>query len=145
MRDRPYTPAGLLADPVQTHGFIDWRMGDPQILRHFKELHPQEGKTVAEKQFTLELRVDFSDPEKYEVVKVHLAKLARQLTAKCKLLMDNGIKPRCALHSDNFFMAPEAIDSMEGVISRDDAAADVEEEQVSAEMLEAMKGLGGND
>lgn len=86
-----------------------------------------------QRQFTIELRVDYADPAKNEPMKQALLKSARQIQATATLLSD-GQKPDIAIFSEDFFVGKEVLDLMQYV-----KTTDGDEEGVSSELLAAMK------
>ncbi len=63
--------------------------------------------------FTLELRVDFKDKEKMDLVRTLMAQAAREVYAGSALLTDH-IKPQVAIFSDDFFQTHEELSLLHG-------------------------------
>ena len=103
-----------------------------------------------QRQFTIELRVDFADADKLPVLKNVLKQVARHAYATAQLLTDNPKTTQIAVHSDDFFTGHEEIKLMEDTIqdgldsvAMSDAAANtdtatVDADAVSAELKAAM-------
>ena len=62
---------------------------------------------------TLELRVDYRDKEKLDLMKDIMADAARRVYAASAILSDN-IKPQVAIFSDDFFQTHEELSMEEG-------------------------------
>jgi hypothetical protein len=78
---------------------IVWRMNDPRYTdrtNHVKGLAMQ-------RQWTIEARADFADPEKNEFITRIIREAAVHVHANMALLMDNGQAPQCVCFSDDFF------------------------------------------
>lgn len=71
-----------------------------------------------QRQFTLELRVDYADPGKNEVMQDAVKAAAAHLFATAQLLADNGVKPQIAAHSDDWYCGHEEIKWMEDIIAK---------------------------
>jgi hypothetical protein len=59
--------------------------------------------------YTLEIKVDFDDEERFEIVKQHLFEQGRETLAMCMMLAGKR-KPQVALHSQDFFAGNEEFD-----------------------------------
>lgn len=70
-----------------------------------------------QRQFTIELRVDYADQEKNEAMRKALQQAARHVYATATLLAD-GVKPQIAIFSDDFFTGHETIALLEDTIAK---------------------------
>lgn len=91
-----------------------------------------------QRQFTFELRVDYADNEKNEVMRQAFQRFGRNVYATASLLSD-GIKPQVALFSDDFFDGHMDIALLEDTVAQGEAEIGGEDTAVSAELLEACK------
>lgn len=98
----------------------------------------QARSTVMQRQFTMELRVDYADNEKTKVMRQAMQQAARHVYATATLIAD-GVKPQIALFSDDFFTGHEQIELLEDTISQGVQAIDngEPEEEISSELLAA--------
>ena len=81
---------------------------------------------MAQRQFTLELRVDYADNGKNAEMKQAVLRAGRHLLATAALLAD-GIKPEIVAYADDFFEGHTEISVLEDTIGRELA----EEQQAS--------------
>ena len=90
-----------------------------------------------QRQFTIELRVDYADNEKNGVMKTAIAQCARHAYATACLLSD-GQEPTVAVFSEDFFVGKEDIALMLDAVG--EAMKDVKQSEagVSQELLEAF-------
>lgn len=94
-----------------------------------------------QRQFTIELRVDYADSGKNEAMRKALGLAARQLFATAELLAD-GVKPKIAIMSDDFFVGTEHIQLFDDLIGQAvEKGEGGEEAPVSDEMLRAMRDM----
>jgi hypothetical protein len=115
---------------------IVWRMQDP---RYNKRLDAVE--TRMQRQFTIELRVDYEDAEKNPVMKEALLRAARHVFATATLLAD-AVKPQIVLFSDDFMVGHEEIPLLEDTLGKAiEEAGGQEQEGVSEEMLKAVRDM----
>ena len=95
-----------------------------------------------QRQFTLELRVDYTDDGKNEVMQQAIQAAARHILAQATLLSD-GVKPQIACFSDNWYTGVQDINILDDVIQQglDHAAAsgDANDQSVSSELLAAAQ------
>lgn len=96
-----------------------------------------------QRQFTIELRVDYADNEKNEAMRTALTSAARHVFATASLLADS-VKPQIAIFSDDFFSGHEQIELLEDVIAQgvqqlEDAGVTQTEEPISAELVAAAR------
>lgn len=93
-----------------------------------------------QRQFTIELRVDYADPDKNEVMKKALQAAARHMYATAVLLSDSGMRPEIMLASDDFFSGNEEINLLEDTIQQGLDETDLPEEAApSSELLAAVR------
>jgi len=90
------------------------------------------------RQFTIELRVDFEDFAKNDVLRSACQRAARYVYATAMLLQD-GIKPRIVITSDDIVSGHQQIVLMDTPMPEVDTLWKVEEEPVSNEMLTAIQ------
>ena len=96
-----------------------------------------------QRQWTIEARADFADPEKNEAITEAVRQHAVALNATLILIKDNGISPQVVCYSDDFFTGHEGINLMENklgaaIMESGDLA---EPMQVSDDMMQAMRDL----
>lgn len=96
------------------------------------------------RQFTIELRVDYADADKNEVMRTALQVAARHMFATASLLAD-GVKPQIAMFSEDFFDGHAEIALIEDTIQQgiDELAAAGDtsvDTGVSSEQLAACRG-----
>ena len=119
-----------------------WKLGDP---RH--KTRRQLKRDGMYRQFTIDLRVDFTDPEKLAVVRKCISAAARDVYATVSLLLDKGSEPQMAAYSDDSFSGHEDISILENTVQQGReqlatvAGAEVADEGISAEMLDAVAGV----
>lgn len=96
--------------------------------------------TVMQRQFTIELRVDYADTEKTKVMRQAMQQAARHVYATATLLAD-GVKPQIAIFSDDFFTGHESIELLDDTISQGLAqiGGPDEDSGVSSELAAAVK------
>lgn len=100
-----------------------------------------------QRQFTIELRVDFADPEKLEPIKQVLQQAARHAFATAQLISDNPKLTKIAIFSDDFFTGHEQIALLDDTIQQglDAIGADSSgSESISSELAMAAKGFNGD-
>lgn len=91
-----------------------------------------------QRQFTIELRVDYADNDKTKVMRQAMQQAARHAYATAVLIAD-GVKPQIALFSDDFFTGHEQIELLEDTVGQGIAQIDSgePEEQISSELMAA--------
>lgn len=99
-----------------------------------------------QRQFTIELRVDFADPEKLEPIKKVLQQAARHAFATAQLISDNPKLTKIAIFSDDFFTGHEQIALLEDTIQQglDSIGQESGSEGISSELANAAKGFNGD-
>ncbi len=91
-----------------------WRPGSGfqkgfQSLRAINQYLDWHKDTFTMKTFTIELRVDYSDEEKNDVIKEAI-KVAAKHVYTTALLISEKRKPQVAVHSSDFFAGTEEIE-----------------------------------
>ena len=96
-----------------------------------------------QRQWTIEARADFADPEKNDAITIAVQRFAVALNATLVLIKDNGQSPQVVCYSDDFFTGHEDIALIEDKLGK--AIADNSETtqtmDVSDEMLQAMRDI----
>lgn len=94
-----------------------------------------------QRQFTMELRVDYADPEKNAAMQTALQAAARHAYATAVLLADPGMPaPQVAIFSDDNFTGHSEIALLDDTIATGLVSiGGGEEETVSRELLDAFK------
>ncbi len=106
-------------------------------MRHAKLFHIQEEATI-QRQFTIELRVDYADNEKNQAMRIACQQAAQHINATAILLAD-GQKPQIAVFSDDFYSGREEIELIPNTIQAGlDAIGGGDAPTVSDEMLNAF-------
>lgn len=94
-----------------------------------------------QRQFTIELRVDYADNEKNEAMRTAVAAAGRHVYATAELLSD-GVKPQIAIYSDDFYVGREQIELLHDVVQQgleSTKGIATTEEGVSSELMEAVR------
>jgi hypothetical protein len=115
---------------------IEWKIGNPRY-KQFNQEQEQE-QVMPQRQFTIELRVDYADEEKNAIMNTQLARQARHLLATATLLSD-GQTPTIAAFSEDFFIGKAEIDLMLDAIGEGVKDMKPGEDSVSQELLDAFK------
>ncbi len=115
---------------------IEWKIGNPRY-KQFNQEQEQE-QIMPQRQFTIELRVDYADEEKNAIMNMQLALQARHLLATATLLSD-GQTPTIAAFSEDFFIGKAEIDLMLDAIGEGVKDMKAGEDSVSQELLDAFK------
>lgn len=99
----------------------------------------QEEKNKMQRQFTIELRVDYEDSEKNAVMRQACQAAARHMFATANLIKD-GQKPQVAIFSDDFYSGHEDITLLEDTIQNgiDSLGGVSADDTVSSELLAAV-------
>ena len=128
---------GAIVRPDVIDDLVTWRLGDPRFFDHdgIKE-------SVMQRQWTIEARADFADPEKNEAITEAIKRAAVHVHATMALISD-GVKPQVVAFSDDFFTGHEEIALYEDKLGAAIAAhgADMGEAQVSDEMMQAVRDM----
>jgi hypothetical protein len=94
----------VLAQPDVMDQLIIWRMNDPR----FTTRETRVKGLPMQRQWTIEIRADFADPEKNEVITDLVKQAAVYLHANTALISDVQ-KPQIACWSDDFFKGHQEI------------------------------------
>lgn len=95
-----------------------------------------------QRQFTIELRVDFADNEKLGPMKQVMQQAARHAYATAQLISDNPKSTQVAIFSDDFFTGYEEIKLLEDVIQQglDETGEASVSDTPSDELMAAVNG-----
>lgn len=91
-----------------------------------------------QRQFNIELRVDYEDAGKNDEMRKACAAAARHMFAMANLLAD-GVKPQVSIYSDDYFQGTQQIELMEDTIASGQEETQLEETTVSSELLGAVR------
>ena len=93
-----------------------------------------------QRQFNIELRVDYEDAGKNEEMKKACAHAARHMFATAQLLAD-GVKPQISIFSDDYFQGQESIALLEDEIQKgiEQTGQEGTTEQISSELMGAVR------
>lgn len=122
--------------------WIEWRASSVSVLKHYPK--PEGGAFAMQRQFTIELRVDFADADKLEPLKQTLQQAARHAYATAQLISDNPKLTQIAIYSDDFFTGHKEISLMDDVIQQgldETGGAESGSDSISSELANAAKGL----
>ncbi len=137
----PIMGIDVTTNPDMFVALLDWKLNSPRHLRKKKLTAITRGAHM-QRQFTIELRVDYADNDKNEVMRKALQHAARHVYATAVLLAD-GIKPQVAVFSDDFFSGHEEIKLMDDVIQQglDETVETAPEggDTISSELLSAAR------
>lgn len=107
-------PARLVMTPGMLDRMIDWRVDDPRVGIG----DPHTGrKERMQRQFTIELRVDYADNGKNDAMRKAMQAASRHIYATAALLSD-GVKPQLAVFSDDYFQGHEEIQLLDDTIQQ---------------------------
>jgi hypothetical protein len=141
-RFSPYEAPAILADPFGLDRLIEWKLGSITNLKRTRTETIARGAHM-QRQFTIELRVDFADSEKLGPLKQVLQQAARHAYATAQLISDNPKSTQIAIFSDDFFTGHEEIKLLDDVIQQglDQTGEDSSggSEGVSSELLAAVQ------
>lgn len=134
-----WTLRPALDDAVRLNAMIEWKSRGPAGLLWYTDR-----SELMNRQFTIELRVDYADADKNEVMRTALQVAARHMFATASLLAD-GVKPQIAMFSEDFFDGHAEIALIEDTIQQgiDELAAAGDtsvDTGVSSEQLAACRG-----
>lgn len=124
---------------------IEWKAGSMGVLKHYKLDTITKGAHM-QRQFTIELRVDFADRDKLPELKQTLLTCARHAYSTAQLLSDTPKTTQIAIFSNDFFSPPEEIALMEDLIAKGNAETNMpangpaEDNEISAELAAAVTG-----
>ncbi len=125
----------------QLNKLIDWKAGSIAALKHYRFDTITRGAHM-QRQFTIELRVDFADPEKLPAIKKVLQQAARHCFATAQLISDNSKSTQIAIYSEDFFSGHEEIKLLDDTIQQglDATGGTSGGDAVSDELLSAVNG-----
>jgi hypothetical protein len=123
---------------AELDAFIAWKAGSIAVLRSYKLDSATRGANM-QRQFTIELRVDFADPDKLPALKQVLQQAARHAYATAQLISDNPKLTQVAIFSDDFFTGHEEIKLLEDTIASGleadpDSSEDVKMAEIAASL-----------
>lgn len=130
----------IVENPEAFNRLLEWKRGSPRELRKRKFSGITRGAYM-QRQFTIELRVDYEDPDKHQEMRKAAAHAARHMHAIASLLADNGVKPQVSAFSDDWFSGQEEINLLEDIIAQGLTETDGSGEQTEAidpELIRAM-------
>ena len=118
---------------------IEWRAGSISVLKHYKLDTITRGAHM-QRQFTMELRVDFADADKLEPLTQTLQQAARHCLATARLISDNPKSTQIVVYSDDFFAGHQQIEIMTDVIQEglDATGNETGSDNVSSELMAAV-------
>lgn len=93
-----------------TDKLVRWRMNDPRF-----KTRAQLRRDKLQRQFTIDLRCDFTDANKNQDMETTLAGVARHLLATAMMLSD-GQKPEIAVYTDDAFTGHKTIALLDDTI-----------------------------
>jgi hypothetical protein len=128
----------------QLADLIDWKAGDIGVLRHYYNPMIGGAKSMTQRMFTVELRVDFADVDKLGPMKKALQQCARHAFATAQLISDNPKSTRIVVYSDDFFSGHEDIALLDDDIQKglDDAGGKDDGGTIDASLMAAVTGNG---
>ncbi len=127
---RAHMPMSSLTSSLtldQINHLVEWKLykyGD-------RKEHAQKEPSVMQEQITIELRVDFDDPQKIEEV-IKLACHMRNTLVSNVHLLGPRTSPECIVYSDNFMSPAVKVDHFKDLIGEGEK-----------EMLEALNQMKG--
>lgn len=132
--------APILADPHAMDQLIEWKLGSITNLKRTRLDTIARGAHM-QRQFTIEIRVDFADSDKLGPLKQTLIQAARHGYATAQLLSDNPKSTRVAIFSDDFFTGHQEIALLDDIIQQGlDATGEASgSEGVSSELMAAVQ------
>lgn len=111
-------------------GRINWRLSDPR----YSDIRSEQ----MQRQFSIELRVEYMDEGKYVELKRMLQAAAVQLYASAALIAD-GQTPTIAIAGTDFFHGYEEIKLLENTIAKGKESIGGGAEEISQELMDALK------
>jgi hypothetical protein len=129
----------ILANSSALDRLIDWKLHSPGNLRRTGNRMSAitEGKHM-QRQFTIELRVDYEDSGKNDEMRKACAAAARHVYATASLLAE-GVKPQISVYSDDYFAGHEEIKMLEDTIQQGLDSIGSDETSVSSELMAAVR------
>lgn len=124
--------------------FIEWKAGSMGVLKHYRLDTITKGAHM-QRQFTIELRVDFADKDKLPELKQTLLSCARHAYSTAQLLSDTPKTTQIAIYSNDFFSPPEEIKLLDDIIAQGKidtnmAEGDDTDGSISPELAAAVTG-----
>lgn len=92
-----------------------------------------------QRQWTIEARADFADPDKNEAITEAVRQHAVALNAKLALIKDNGVSPQVVCYSDDFFTGHEDIALLKDTLGAAMAEDASPEAPISDEMMASLR------
>jgi hypothetical protein len=134
-------PAGdseALSNPDVLDQLVVWRMTDP---RYTDRTNRVKGLTM-QRQWTIEARADFADPEKNEAITTAIRQASVHVHAVMALLSD-GQAPQVVCFSDDFFDGHQEIKLHEDKLGQaiEQHGGSMSEGKVSDELLQAARDM----
>lgn len=124
----------------QLDQLIEWKAGSIKALKQYK-LHTITEGAHMQRQFTIELRVDFADQEKLIPLQQTLQQAARHALATARLISDNPKSTQVAIYSEDFFSGHQQISLLDDVIQQGlDATGETSSgaDEISSELMGAL-------
>lgn len=124
----------------QLNQLIEWKAGSPSSLRKYKMDAIMRGAHM-QRQFTIELRVDFADADKLPAITQTLQQAARHALATARLISDNPKSTQVVIFSDDFYSGNQEISLLEDVIQTGlDATGETSSgsDEISSELMGAV-------
>lgn len=121
---------------------IEWKAGSIKSLKQYR-LHTITEGAHMQRQFSIELRVDFADAEKLIPLQQTLQQAARHALATARLISDNPKSTQVAIYSEDFFSGHQQISLLDDVIQQGLDATGEEtsgSDTISSELMGAVDG-----
>lgn len=117
---------------------LTWFMANPKYMTNTLLA---KGK-IMQRQWTIEIRADFNDAEKNDVITECVRQHAVAINATLVLIKDNGQVPQTVCYSDDFFTGHDDIALLENKLGK---VLDAHSEEtgliVSDEMMQTMRDM----
>ncbi len=98
-----------------------------------------------QRQWTIEARADFSDPDKNEFIERIVRQAAVHVNANMALLMDNNQPPQVVAYSDDFFDGHKELSLYQDTLGQAIKDHPLPEAPVSPELIAAMNDMKNED
>ena len=122
----------------QLKALIKWKSGDPDVIRSYSSFDYRKDADM-QRQFTIELRVDYADNEKNDAIRETLRQCARRALATARFISDNPKATQVVVWSDDFFSGHEEIAILDDVLGEITEDTVNDQEQPSDELLGALQ------
>ncbi len=126
----------------------EWKFCSPTHLRKFGRAYAVQRGLFMQRQYTIELRVDYADADKNAAMRAALQHAARHVLATAGLIADSGVKPQIAIFSDDWFSGHDEIKLFDDIVAQGLAetltTGTGEIEEVDPELIRAMQGLASH-